>query len=381
MELLGNSTIILYFVAGLTIICYENFMCRQKIILIYVVSYLASVLDIMRTIVVMPALTILLFIYLEYLTNDVEKLKIFKKFSYKVCDAVFLSVFQYHYFYFIIALLLQSETIISLFDNKYYIWSCYVISGIAILICVHKTAVGVFELETITDVMKKINKFPVFSFEYREEDVDKYNLIASIEDRSYFERKNSYNFISIEFVKYKCKNAFEVLKNKTLNKKMKASLQIAKKYIRATKHIRGYSTIEMQLIRNIALKNGYNLVVHRKLFELLYTKMFFSGLKEYFVDNYYSNRTHYKEYLIWLYVNVVQTKVNQKKIRPFCAAFENQFHDWSVDGLYVAVMGLSCKTPEWYYEDVYRDIADEYSVDIDSAREMYYEYGESSKLR
>ena len=381
MDILGNNTIILYFIAGLTIICYENFKPQQKVVLMYLVTYLVCVLDVLRTIVALVAFTILLFVYLEYLTEDTYKLKIFKRFSYKICDAAFISVFQYYYFLFVVALFLQSDPVVSVYDKEWYGWLCWSISLLALIICIHKTSVGVFELETVTDVMKVINTYPVYSFKYLDEDSSKYELITSIEDKSYFIRANSYNFLSVEFLQYKCKGFYEFLKGKTLKKKLIASWNASKKYVNATKHIRGYSTLEMQLIRNIALKNGYNLVVRRKIFELIYTKIFFSGLKEYYKDNYYTNREHYKEYLLWLYTQIVQTNINGERVRPFNTAFEDEFCEWSMEGLFIATMGLSNKGPLYYYSESYQDIVETFEIDINKATKMYYSYKDGVRLK
>ena len=382
MEILfGENRLILYFIVGLTIICYGNFNHQQKVMMMYLVTYLVCVLDLLRTSIALIAVTVLLFVYLEYLTEDTEKIKIFKKLRYKICDAIFLTFFQYYYIFFVLALVLQSETVIAINDNKYFYLLCIIGSLTCLIICIHKTAVGIFELETITNVMGKINEKPVYRFEFKDEDMEKYNLVANIEDKTYFIRENSYNFMSFEFVKYKLENVCRILKGKAIKLKIKVSWEATKKYVIATKHIRGYSTLEMQLIRNIALKNGYNLTIRRKIFEFVYTKIFFSGLKDYFIDNYYSNRKHYKEYLLWLYLHTVQTNINGKKVRPFYTAFANDFSHWTNEGLFVAVMGLSNKNPEWYYKEPYCTIAEAFDVDIEKAIEMYDSYEGCSKLR
>ncbi len=379
--LFGNNPLILFFIVGLTIICYGNFKHQQKVMMMYLVTYVVCILDLLSTSIAIVALTILIFVYLEYLTEDSVKIKIFKKFRYKICDATFLAIFQYYYIVFVLALAFQTQLIIKVFDNQYYHFFCMFISLICIVICIHKTSVGIFELETITDVMRKIEKHPVYRFEYRDEDMYKYNILTNLEDKTYFIRENSYNFVSVEFIKYKLENIYRRLKGKRLKTKMKTTWKLTKRYVKATKHIRGYSTLEMQLIRNIALKNGYNLIVRRKIFEIVYTKIFFSGLKEYYIDNYYNNRQHYKEYLLWLYLHTVQTSVNDKKIRPFHKAFKNDFKQWSYEGLFVAVMGLSYKKPERYYEEPFCSVAESFYIDIKKATKMYYEYDGEAKLK
>lgn len=69
--------------------------------------------------------------------------------------------------------------------------------------CIHEASIQRFEILTITDMMKVVNENPVYQFPYNEIEADKYTILTGIEDKSYFDRKNSYNFFSLEFVKYR----------------------------------------------------------------------------------------------------------------------------------------------------------------------------------
>ena len=66
--------------------------------LIYTITYACCFLDILDSKVALILMTFLLFIYLEYLTEDYYKLKIIRKIHFKIADAIFLSIFQYHYY-------------------------------------------------------------------------------------------------------------------------------------------------------------------------------------------------------------------------------------------------------------------------------------------
>lgn len=125
-----------------------------------------------------------------------------------------------------------------------------------------------------------IDKNPVYQFPYNEIDVGKYTILTEIEDKLYFKRKNSYNFLSLEFAKYRILRFRTYIKHYHGKEKIKRVMYAAEHYAAITKHVRGYSTIEMQLIRNIGLPTGYNCVVRRKVFEFVYTKIFFCSLKQ-----------------------------------------------------------------------------------------------------
>ena len=42
-------------------------------------------------------------------------------------------------------------------------------------------------------------------------------MLSTIEDKSYFERENSYSFLSIEFLRYKLRKKFDEKKYSSLN--------------------------------------------------------------------------------------------------------------------------------------------------------------------
>lgn len=375
-QLFGNNLIILYFIVGLSVICYTNFKTQQRVMLMYMITYACCFLDILDTKIALIVMTFLLFIYLEYLTEDYYKLKIIRKIRYKVMDAIFLVVVQYYYWIFVIAVLLQTDYVKTLFGWKYYGLVCVIFSVLLAMICVHNTSVQRFELCQITDIMEIINKNPVYKFPFDKIDESIYRIITTIEDKSYFVRKNSYNFFSVEFIRYKLSRFKCVLKNYHGKEKVKCMTKAFGHYVLATKHIRGYSTIEIQLIRNIGLNNGYNCVVKRKIFEVVYTKIFFGSLKDFFIDNYYSNRNHYKEYLLWLYFRVVKTKINGSPVHPVSKAFCNdKMETWSKEGFFIACMGLSGKGKSYFFCYPYYNIIIENGINEKKVIKMYNAFG------
>lgn len=81
-----------------------------------------------------------------------------------------------------------------------------------------------------------------------------------------------------------------------------------------TRHIRGYSTIEMQLIRILAYKKGLKmgrpknledvyLIATRKIYEIVYAPMFFSGLKKYLMIPDIND--YYRYYLVYIYIYIL----------------------------------------------------------------------------
>ena len=128
------------------------------------------------------------------------------------------------------------------------------------------------------------------------------------EDKTYFERRNTYNLISLEYARYKyiefknnqCKKIYrlifignivccihifiKIIKNimlilikilKNINALLFRKKKISNIFI-------GHATIEMQLIRTIALDDGYSMTFRRKVYEYVYSTIFFHSLKDYY---------------------------------------------------------------------------------------------------
>lgn len=381
-KLLGDSLFIIYFVVGFSIICYSNFKVAQKVMILYAVTYTACFLNILDSKAALMMATILLFVYFEYLTEDQEKLKIVKKFRYKIMDALFLMFFQYQYFSFLMAILLQTYRITNAITLTPWKTVCLAISILCISLCIHGTSVQKFEIASVTEIMKIINQYPVYHFPYEEIEPMKYFILTNIEDKSFFDRANTYNFLSWEFLLYRWKRFINCISRLNIKEKIARTSDVVRHYIIRTKHIRGYSTLEMQLMRNIGLINGYNCVLRRKIFEFTYTNIFLTSLKSYFYDNFYSNRGHYKEYLLWLYFHTVKTRINGKAVKPMSLAFETEKTEkWSNEGVFVACMGLSDKKLNDYYIEPYCNIMELAHLEEKKIIKMYEKFREGKKLK
>ena len=114
--------------------------------------------------------------------------------------------------------------------------------------------------------------------------------------------------------------------------------------------MRGYSTIEMQLLRILAINKGlvtgkpkglrdvYCIFV-RKIYELVYTDMFFAGLKSSLEirDSY-----KYRCYLIYIYLHTVSTRINGKRFPTVNRIFSDEdVVNWPNELLFIAILGLT----------------------------------------
>ena len=91
----------------------------------------------------------------------------------------------------------------------------------------------------------------------------------------------------------------------------------------------------MQLIRSLGIIKGYNCAIRRKLYELIYSKMFFEGMKRFFSDEFVSKMRYYNEYLLYVYFHVVKTFLGDAAFSKFLNEFDMQYSDKNVKDIYM----------------------------------------------
>ncbi|EAG2076467.1 hypothetical protein BCR83_14430, partial [Listeria monocytogenes] len=215
----------------------------------------------------------------------------------------------------------------------------YILSFIAILIFVlgvSKVTAQKFKVKSVDEVITKyFSPNPIYRRPHNDFSPCFFEMISDMEDKTYFKRKQTYSFLSFEFIS---------IKNKQLSGNTKSLMNYAKKaykFIKRSKNIRGYSTLEMQLIRMLFIEAGYNKKIVRKIFELVYTKIFLQSLKNFYEANVYEHRSEYKKYLLFIYFNHTNTKIAGKSFQSMRNVFpEKEIKCWSNEELFVVCAGL-----------------------------------------
>lgn len=407
--LLMNNIFFVYLLGILVIINYEALEKKQKIAVIYVCSFGMTFNSNLSSITVLALILCTLFIYEEYLDIDLIKIRYVTKIKYKCMDFVYMYIIHYKLLYVIGAIVLKSSICWTVFDTflrkKSIIYAqlenaLYVISVLLLIIGVHKMFNNSVELKSFKQINQKFSEYPYYLLPLRDEGkreklFEKLELVADIEDYTFFMRKNSYCSFSIEFIKavidkkklqnddiktkevswinkiwqrvklvfrlenfllfIRKKHKIKVFRRciKWLNKWFCTNLVQKFEYMKRSikRYFRGYSTIEMQLIRILAYKKGLKmgkpknlediyLIFTRKIYEIVYAPMFFSGLKKYLMISNVND--YYRYYLVYIYLHTVQTSLNGRVFAPldkvFCGV---DVIDWSNEALFVIVLGLN----------------------------------------
>ena len=429
--LLMNNIFFVYLLGILVIINYEALEKKQKIAVIYFCSFGMTFNRNLSGITVLALLLCTLFIYEEYLDIDLVKIRYVTRIKYKCMDFVFMYIIHYKLLYVIGAIIFKSNicwTVLDTFLRKKSIIYTqlenvfYAISILLLIISVHKMFNNSVELKSFEQINQKFREYPYYLLPLRDEGkreklFEKLELVADIEDYTFFVRKNSYCSFSIEFIKavidkkklqnddiktkevswihkmwqrvklvFCLENFLLFIRNKHKIKVLRRCIKWLNKWFYTNlvqefehtkrnikRYIRGYSTIEMQLMRILAYKKGLKmgkpknleeiyLIFTRKIYEIIYAPMFFSGLKKYLMISNVND--YYRYYLVYIYLHTVQTTLNGRIFAPldkvFCGV---DVIDWSKEALFVIALGLNNSRITMKRVNAYMNIISKYQLD------------------
>ncbi len=392
-ELLGGSLFFLYLLSVVTVINYGKFNSKQKMSVLYILTYgigfnfVNSNRNIWALIV---SFLCAVFMYEEYWNCDEYKNTLIRHFTYKILDYLYYFVFIYKGHYFLVSLFVLSYLGISKENSCVPNWLIVSASVLLLVFSIHKIFSNPVEHFSYTEIVKKIeNNYPYYILvdNIKSGELEKrMRLLADIEDRFFFKRK-SYTFLSREYIKlYIEEKRSGVERRKSALSYFKYSWKHAKGFgnkIRLVRRLcirivhfllssivnmrsvikrlvkrvfsRGHSTIEMQLFRTLSYKRGikigkpqnvrefHNMIV-RKIYEVIFTHVFFEEVKRFFLDNGVVEFRWFRQYIIYLYMHTVIAWYNGKRYMPMDKLFdEEKISEWEMEKLFIECLGLSCK--------------------------------------
>lgn len=421
-QLFGDNILFLYFLGIIVIVNYEVFSKKQKIMLIYVCTY---GLMLCRNMSVNFTCTLLLgglFVYEEFLSIDSSKYKYINNLFKRVMDFAFLYLFSYKIGYIILAIIIfnakcistQIPLLISFLDGNVI---RILVSALLVVFSCERIYNNPLEIRTYKSIERIFNKYPYYAFTKIFNDnsnvlFNKLQMVAQIEDKTYMKRQNGFSVISLnyimtwvseksvlihekQFTRRRCKSysinhlvkrIFDIIKKLILKKqkflrirsRIKCFLIYKWKLIcdflsrKKRRYLRGYSTIEMQLIRTLAISKGLvtgkpkNIreaycVIVRKIYELLYTDIFFSGLKNEVIA---SDIKKYRSYLLYIYLHSVSTKINGKRFNSVDKIFSSDdVANWPNELIFVATLGLTYQKITEKRVERYAQVIEDYGLD------------------
>ena len=296
-SLLNGNTPILFILALLFVaISGIKLTTFMRVGLIYALSFLMLLFDVVSTSVTIAGSGIVLFLILEIFNSD-EKLVTLFSVKYKIIDFLYRLIFEYQYTLFIISVLLlflRDKTVLSPL--------VFVASG-AIIVCVLLLllAKATFSSKTVTEIVQSLESKVKIIDRYDDEQIfRKYEILVFMEDRSFFSRKELQHLPTTSQI-------YRGLKKLVTLNHLRHPIKGVRKIFE-----RGYGTIEMQLIRTIGLSIGsYQCKIRRKIFEILYANMVFNSYQKRYekVGGSWKNA---RPWILHNYINSVSLRYGEK---------------------------------------------------------------------
>ena len=391
----GKGTIVSYGLLILLLSCImftkietsrENM--RIKIAILYILSYVLVLFNAVDIKVISLILTVMTFIFLEFVFIDDFKRKIMKKKKYFILDYIYQIIFEYKVLYLVISLftisaflkgfimfILIKLHLISVEIKSFYPIITTFLSALILGNGIIKMLNNEFEtldFEKINNKIGEIKKFEGFSSNPKLREFSK--LLTYKEDKSFFEREDAYNWLSISFIKYRLRRMYINCQKHHIKEKgriskivnklitffyyemkfahiiihcfkriLKAAYNKFKNKKKLSDYLPGHSTIEMQLIRTLAVVDGYESHVYqRKLYEIIYSAIFFNSLKDYYKYNWYDNLREFKHYIIYLYIMVAPIRINGVDYSNIKELYKKkQLNNITMEEFYIWELGLS----------------------------------------
>lgn len=345
MESLFNENIIfIFFFAMIAIYNYSDLKEYQRMAIIYISVYALTILNIIGVKLAVVLLVISLFCFFEIFTSDEMKFKILINPIYKVVDFEYISFSQYAFGGMCCALLMLRIKLPEPLEQQNVVFK--ILSFLFMVWTLTTTLQQKYVIHTFGEMYKIFTWFPINKIDFNEKLDEACSILVSIEDRIYFER-NAYSFFSLKYIVRILKNKISTQRG---NKRIVCVFSAGNRFIRNIfDESRGYSTIPMQLVRSLGIKRGYNYKYRRKIFEILYSRMFFKGIERMLNEDQVAQKQYFKKYLLYIYFHKVNTFLGDATFSKFLNAFDMKYnkknnkdiYDCSNEGIFIACMGLS----------------------------------------
>ena len=358
----GNSIIILFWVYISFIIEVEE--KNKKVILMYLITYITNVLNIVPTIQSYGILLLALFLEMEF-WEDKFKRQIINNFFEKLIDFSYIMVSQYSIVHFTIALIVGSNYVIG-----HYKSCCKVILQVISMSLLYLACKGAssenYKICSFDKIKEKIDKIKKYrSFLEREKEICNPYCVLAIEDGSFYYRGDRYTFFNTYYIRnVYLKKAKKLIRRFFYSNDKSKSLK---------KFLRGYSTIEMQLLRTFAIEEGYECIFRRKVFEILYSKLFWKNLRKYY-KKCGCDTEQFKDFILYLYLRSAPclNKGKEQKLEAIIRSRED-IELFSKEELFILTLCFSGKIKRDNVLDIYENIIKEYKLNGERLQELVWD--------
>ena len=384
---------------------------NTNIIILYIIFSISSIFTVGSYWKNCISILVLSFVELEILAASEEKDMLVVAARFKLYDYIFTMINKYKVISMIgISFLFYLS---KYFSNNMVIWFMYVLMISCLFLKnigrIYENKFNVVPLEMIYNKYDKATKEYLFPTEYeskkQKELKKKIDMLLDVEDKTFVHRESSNTIICWESLVYKIDKDYnkvgkiQMVKYYSrlyrikfflinINKIIRLSYKIVVLIVKALfskegfkKYLnRGYSTIEMQLIRTYGIDSGYEYSYIRKIYELIYANIFFKSYKRKckYYHWYKYNDSEYNKYKIpYAYLKSVPTYVNRKRFNNIVEYYkfikeknkineldkDNILYKLTLEETFIFILGLSMKSIDTNILSRYDDFIEKYGID------------------
>lgn len=347
---------------------------RMKIVVTYMITFLVAFLNNIPVWLACVGSIIILFATLEILSSDEKRLKIFNNLKTKIVDFLYRMFIEYYYGRFVVSMTLpyipkilpECSEILSPIS---YIFSALLLLNTVIMVLSQK-----YSTRSITDIVRMMeSKFNIETFRSNQLYGTQLMILAHMEDNNFFSRnERSHRPSSLQVLR-------KFFRYSVMLKFIKHPILTWKNFFR-----RGYGTLEMQLLRTIGVETGYDHRVRRKIFEIVYSNMFFNHYKIYLKNKQLSfGGPDFNEYIAQIYTENVSSSINnfyynpmvitkddRSSLQAFCDEYD--YKKISKEYFFTWCLGLPhYRGGVWTNAiDMHADTVKEFNIDINKVYEI-----------
>lgn len=303
---------------------------RHRVALIYTYCLLMGLFGAVDATTIAVGSGVVLFLVLEVFNPDERLVKLFP-FRYKLWDFIYRLICELYGFVFYALVYLRVILPVQVASSA-MIRLVLLLSAVALAAMTVRGKFSSVSVTRMLDLLMEAGGDPA-CFEFSDSDREKLEILIYLEDGRFLSRNEHEHTITVRYalsrVKARlkrCISSFSLDRLKSL--------------------IRGYGTIEMQLLRNIGLEFGsYRLAFRRKVFEWVFARTLFNSYLDQ-LDRESFARKNYRYWILKCYLNIVSVKIGSSVCRPqkgcstFRRLFGKEFSALSREEFFVWCLGL-----------------------------------------
>ena len=330
----GNELLVFVVALFFSAISGQKMEPGQRIALVYSYCLIVAYFNFIDFYSIAFGSLIVFFLIFEVFSSDTMLVHLFS-FKYKFLDFLYHLIFEFYGAFFYL-LLFISVTPFAKGSAIFQIVFLILVIALAAI-----TSRRHFSTKPISNIIRELEELggDPASCSFDERDIQKLQILLYMEDGSFLYRNEQTHIVTARYLASRVicrikRNGLALIRN-SINR-----IGSFRRYIR------GYGTIEMQIIRNTGLNFGsYRLTARRKLFELLFSQAVFNS----YINQLSKNspaRKNIKKWILNCYLNLVSVKIGDTVCYPkkdsstFKQLFEKDFSELTEEEFFVWCLGL-----------------------------------------